>query len=63
MSGGVAYVYDKFGTLAANCNLDMVRLCEPSADEIELIRGLIEEHARSARKARAASSCCISSTR
>ncbi|WP_296128772.1 glutamate synthase large subunit [uncultured Senegalimassilia sp.] len=45
MSGGVAYVYDKFGTLAANCNLDMVRLCEPSADEIELIRGLIEEHA------------------
>ena len=45
MSGGVAYVYDKFGTLAANCNLDMVRLCQPSADEIELIRGLIEEHA------------------
>ena len=23
----------------------MVRLCEPSADEIELIRSLIEEHA------------------
>ena len=45
MSGGVAYVYDKFGTLADNCNLDMVRLCEPSEDEIELIRGLIEEHA------------------
>ena len=45
MSGGVAYVYDKFGTLAANCNQDMVRLCEPSADEIELIRSLIEEHA------------------
>ena len=45
MSGGVAYVYDKFGTLAGNCNLDMVRLCEPSADEVELIRGLIEEHA------------------
>ena len=45
MSGGVAYVYDKFGTLAGNCNQDMVRLCEPSADEIELIRSLIEEHA------------------
>ena len=45
MSGGLAYVYDKFGTLADNCNLDMVRLCEPSEDEIELIRSLIEEHA------------------
>ena len=45
MSGGVAYVYDKFGTLAGNCNQDMVRLCEPSVDEIELIRSLIEEHA------------------
>ena len=44
MSGGVAYVYDKFGTLADNCNLDMVRLCEPSESEIELIRSLIEEH-------------------
>ena len=45
MSGGVAYVYDKYGTLADNCNLEMVRLCEPSSDEIELIHGLIEEHA------------------
>ena len=45
MSGGVAYVYDKYGTLADNCNLDMVRLCEPASDEIELIHGLIEEHA------------------
>ncbi len=46
MSGGVAYVYDKFGTLADNCNLDMVRLCEVlrGRDRV-LIRNLIEEHA------------------
>ena len=44
MSGGVAYVYDKLGTLARNCNQDMVELKAPSADELAFIRALIEEH-------------------
>ena len=44
MSGGVAYVYDAFGTLASRCNKDMVDLKAPTADELELIRKLVEEH-------------------
>ena len=44
MSGGVAYVYDRLGTLAGNCNLDMVKLVKPTDDELELIHELIEEH-------------------
>ena len=44
MSGGVAYVFDEFGTLASRCNTDMVGLKEPSADELEQIHALIEEH-------------------
>ena len=44
MSGGVAYVYDASHTLDARCNHDMVRLEHPSAEEIERIRRLIEEH-------------------
>ena len=43
--GGVAYVYDEFGTLASRCNLDMVDLKRPTEDEIELIHNLVEEHA------------------
>ena len=46
MSGGVAYVFDEFGTLAGRCNQDMVDLKAPSADELELIHSLIEEHVR-----------------
>ena len=46
MSGGVAYVFDEFGTLASRCNTDMVDLKAPTADELELIRGLVEEHVR-----------------
>ena len=45
MSGGIAYVYDEFGTLASRCNLDMVDLKRPTEDEIELIHNLVEEHA------------------
>ena len=44
MSGGVAYVFDEFGTLAGHCNTDMVELKEPTADELEFVRGLVEEH-------------------
>ena len=45
MSGGVAYVYDAFGTLAQKCNLDMVDLRQPAEAELDLIHELIEEHA------------------
>ena len=45
MSGGVAYVYDAFGTLAQKCNLDMVDLRQPTDPELDLIHELIEEHA------------------
>ena len=45
MSGGVAYVYDAFGTLAQKCNLDMVDFKQPTEAELDLIHELIEEHA------------------
>ena len=46
MSGGTAYVYDQFGTLATRCNTELVELRVPTAEELELVRGLIEEHVR-----------------
>ena len=46
MSGGTAYVYDQFGTLATRCNTELVELRVPTPDELELVRGLIEEHVR-----------------
>ncbi len=44
MSGGVAYVYDKYSTLEARCNHDLVDLMELSEDELKTVRALIEEH-------------------
>ncbi len=44
MSGGVAYVYDTEHTLAERCNRDMVDLEEPTRDEIERIKRLVDEH-------------------
>ena len=44
MSGGVAYVFDEFGTLASHCNTELVALKAPSAEELEFIYSLIEEH-------------------
>lgn len=52
MSGGVAYVYDRFGTLDSRCNHELVDLMAPGADELELIRSLIEEHVRRTRSPR-----------
>ena len=52
MSGGVAYVYDEFGTLAERCNRDMVELMEPTDEELEQVRALIEEHVRRTRSPR-----------
>ena len=44
MSGGVAYVLDAAGTFARRCNKDMVDLEALEAEDIELVRGLIERH-------------------
>jgi glutamate synthase (NADPH/NADH) large chain len=46
MSGGIAYVLDRDGAFALNCNIDMVdleRLDQP--DEVALVRDLIRRHA------------------
>ena len=66
MSGGVAYVYDRFGTLASRCNTELVNLEEPDEQDLALVRSLVEEHVRrtcAAPRARAALSCSISSMR
>ena len=52
MSGGVAFVYDEFETLARNTNADMVRIEAPTPDEIVQIRGLIAEHVQHTNSAR-----------
>ena len=44
MSGGVAYVYDRFRTLASRCNTELVELLTPDEDDFELIHALLEEH-------------------
>ena len=46
MSGGVAFVYDEYGTLSSRCNTDMVELKRPTERDFQTIRALIEEHAR-----------------
>ncbi len=54
MSGGVAFVLDEFGELARQCNTGMVDLAPvtESADR-ELLRRLVEQHARLTGSARA----------
>src|SRR5204863_5116182 len=44
MSGGVAYVLDKPGTFHERCNMGIVDLETPSADDYEEIHALVEEH-------------------
>jgi glutamate synthase domain-containing protein 3 len=44
MSGGVAYVLDKPGTFHERCNMGIVDLESPSADDFEEIHALVEEH-------------------
>ena len=44
MTGGIAYVYDEYRTLAHRCNQDTVVLRQPSAHELEDIRQLIVDH-------------------
>ncbi len=46
MSGGVAYVLDAEGDFAKRCNKEMVGLGSlENAEEIELVKGLIHNHA------------------
>jgi len=55
MSGGIAFVYDDDGTFPRMCNRDQVeleRLERP--DEIELVRRMLENHARYTRSTVAA---------
>ena len=44
MSGGVAYVLDEEDVFAERCNQQIVDLEEPSADDLEELRALVEEH-------------------
>jgi len=45
MSGGVAYVLDEAGDFSERCNVGMVGLEAPSAEDAGELRALIEEHA------------------
>src|SRR5205085_4057882 len=44
MSGGVAYVLDRPGTFHERCNMGLVDLETPTADDFEEIHALVEEH-------------------
>jgi glutamate synthase domain-containing protein 3 len=45
MSGGVAYVLDVDGGFAGRCNLELVDLEAPTADDLGEVRALLVEHA------------------
>ncbi len=45
MSGGVAYALDVAGTFAERCNMELVDLERPTAEDLEEARGLVLEHA------------------
>ncbi len=56
MSGGVAYVFDRDGNFAANCNADMVDIERlQDADEIDEVKNMIEKHVQSTNSSYAAS--------
>jgi glutamate synthase domain-containing protein 2/glutamate synthase domain-containing protein 1/glutamate synthase domain-containing protein 3 len=44
MSGGIAYVLDKSGTFHERCNMGVVDLETPSADDFAEIRSMVEQH-------------------
>jgi len=54
MTGGQLYVYDLAGRLQLRLNEQLVSAGRPSADELELVRELVERHARYTSSARAA---------
>lgn len=45
MSGGIAYVFDPEDKLAFNCNMELVELEAPNAEQETEIRNMIERHA------------------
>jgi glutamate synthase domain-containing protein 2/glutamate synthase domain-containing protein 1/glutamate synthase domain-containing protein 3 len=45
MSGGIAYVLDTDGGFAGRCNMELVDLEQPAADDLEDVRSLVAEHA------------------
>jgi glutamate synthase domain-containing protein 2/glutamate synthase domain-containing protein 1/glutamate synthase domain-containing protein 3 len=54
MSGGVAYVLDEAGDFATRCNRQMVGLAPlADAEEVKLVRGLVQRHADWTRSQRA----------
>ena len=64
MSGGIAYVLDATGTFARRCNREMVDL-EPldRAEDIELVRELIERHVQLHRQRRSPRACSTTGPR
>jgi glutamate synthase domain-containing protein 2/glutamate synthase domain-containing protein 3 len=46
MSGGVAYVLDRAGEFETRCNRGMVDLDPLDLDDLEMVRALVEAHAR-----------------
>jgi len=46
MSGGIAWVYDPYGTLERNCNAEMVGLEPVSSEYAGELRNLVTRHAR-----------------
>ena len=46
MSGGIAYVFDAAGDFAGRCNQEMVLLEGMDPEEVRLVRGMVERHAR-----------------
>ena len=44
MSGGMAFIFDTSSTFAADCNMEMVDLEEPTIEDVTLIRKLIRDH-------------------
>ncbi len=46
MSGGLAYILDSDGMFSKLCNHEMVDLVAPTAEELEHVRHLVQEHVR-----------------
>jgi len=44
MSGGIAYVLDRDGTFAERCNHELVALEELEAEDLRVVRALVDEH-------------------
>lgn len=46
MSGGIAYVWDRDGSLSRKLNTELVEACELDQDDISCIKTLVDEHWR-----------------